>query len=372
MGSAAPISHHVPMRFLLGLFDEDEIVKLTRNCEVLLVPPEVPRRVRHDDEWAFCELAYDKLPESFNVDGSPYRWSRSARLWISTRKTRGYPWLPNSETSRVYIHATNGVESVRLDSLEAGEESAVVPGLRVKYKEQSKEVVFALVQWEGDNTPLKVLHDNADMWPPQPGVRPQPGVYYSPDMRGQGIDLQATKAGPVLFWYTFDDDENLDWFVSDPFAVGDTEARLYTKSGLGGEPHYVGSVRLLTHQGRTYMDWDTEPHGRGSVELTRLTDSQEGISGIWYNPERDGEGFTFRQIGDRVVGWFYTFDGGARQWYYLDGAGEDLTVYKAEGAFIRHNVGARFLTREGKATLQEEGDAMAFYWNDFQTRLVRL
>jgi hypothetical protein len=283
-----------------------------------------------------------------------------------------YPWLPNSETPRVYIHATNGVESVLLDSLEPGEDSRAVPSLRVGYIGQWGEAILVDVQWEGDNTPIKVLHDNIDIWPPQPGVLPQQGVYYNPNMRGQGIDLQATKAGPVLFWYTFDDDGNLDWYVSDPFGVGDTEARLYTKSGLGGEPEYVGSVRLLTHQGRTFMDWYTDPHGRGSVELTRLTESQEGISGVWYNPKRDGEGFTFRQIGDRVVGWFYTFDEGAREWYYFDGTRESLKVYEAEGAFIKHNVGEWFLAPCGKARLLDEGAALWFQWGDFETRLRRL
>jgi hypothetical protein len=120
------------------------------------------------------------------------------------------------------------------------------------------------------------------------------------------------------------------------------------------------------------MDWDTDTHGRGSVELTRLTDSQEGISGVWYNPNRNGEGFTFRQIDDRVVGWFYAFDDGMREWFYFDGTRESLKVYEAEGKFIKHNVGEWFLAPCGNARLLDDGAALWFQWEDFGTRLVRL
>lgn len=367
MGSAAPISNHVPHQFTFGLHLTDEVLRVTKNARFDVVPWEVPRRARRDDEWAYATIFNNhRFPESYERGGGKYLWLGSATIFVSTRKTKGYPWNIASKTPTLYIHILNGPESVLIDAIEVGESSKLIPGVTITHE----NTFTVVVEFEGDNTPVKDLSTGRgkEHWAPAPGSPPKQGVYWNPHMAGQGIDLQQGKRGPVMFWYTQTDDALPDWYVAD---IGDDGyGHLYTKYGLGEEPTYVGWVRLLEHEGVVHLDYHTDVHGKGSIEMQQLGEYVN--SGMYWNPARDGEGFTLREMDDgQIAGWFYTFEKGRRVWYHLYGAMDNLKVYLAITSFIKHNVGMPVLElMPDRAVLTSLEDfRLNFKWRDHDTNI---
>lgn len=382
MGSAAGISNHVPHQYVFGHFLNDRPITITKNCALNLVPWEVPVRARRDDEHAYAmiDVPAENLPESFNRDGSAYRWYRDAKVFISTRKTRGYPWnffnplLGGEPEPRVYIHVLNGLESVRLDSLAVGETSDVLPGVKVTHSNRSEDVSTVEVLFDKDNTEVKPLFDldQRGVWAPQPGVPPSADVYWNKYTLGQGIDLQQADGKKIMFWYTFTDSGRLDWYVAEIDDEGDGE--LYTVAkGLNSDRVEVGRVRLLEHDGRVHLDYSTYPHGKGSIELNARGNFTRGT--MYYNPDRDGEGFSLRSKDGEIIGWFYTFNGMEREWYHLRGPMHDVSVYRAEGKFIRHNLDLEYLQLlpEKAVFTNIGGGKLNFKWinNDTDIQVIK-
>lgn len=372
MGSSAPISNHAAHQYALELRDDDEVLRVTKNATVKVVPWEMPRRARHDDEHAFLEV--------YTGTRFPLPDQRPGRIFVSTRKMKGYPWKVAGNEPRVWVHYEDGLQSILLHTLALGQK-AKVDSATIEYFGQVNETAAVKITFDADNTPLKHLVERKkdDLpWSPAPGVLPPDGVYFNPMMNGQGLDLHVGQGKASLFWYAQTDSEEPDWHV----AVFDESnvADLFTWKGgtfadpKAGHPQTVGRVRLLRHGERTFLDYSTTVHGRGSVEMVSIGTGSDDRNGAYFNPTRNGEGFTLRWLSDdRVVGYWYTFtDNGRRRWYLLDGPPWALDVYAARGAFIRHNVGQSHLTPAGEAALEEDDGQYRFTFEDFSTVIQRL
>jgi hypothetical protein len=362
MGSSAPMSQHMPHMLACGLLDTDEGTTVRKNCRLTLVPWEVPKRSRYDEEYAFARIT-----------DAPYNFGLRGWAYVSVRKMRGYPWAyPQSEPS-VFLHVGNQVETWLVDRITLGETSTVFPGVRVKYLAQNGDSTDVEITFDADNTPVKDMTVMSQGFPPEPGVLPPSGIYGDPHTLGQGVDLQSSEKGTALFWYTFDDEAYRQWYVAQ-FEPGSTESDLYTVEGANfsdptaGERVKIGTVRFTEHQGQVHLDFDTSVHGRGSIPMEAVPGVKGHPAGAYYNPARNGEGFTLRFIGDRVVGYWYTYEPTVKKgtWFYLDGekaekATFDVKMYRARAPFNAHNVGEPFLFYEGTATLSPvDPDAFEF------------
>jgi len=180
----------------------------------------------------------------------------------------------------------------------------------------------------------------------------QPGIsstWYDPAHDGEGFVLELLPNHvAVLYWFTYDREGEQDWY----FAVGETRGRRVLfpelaslsggEFGPGFDPEnikkdIVGSA-AFTWSGcdSGFMDW-VIGDDMGRQELVRLTrvmglDCDEmkmpdtgietQLSGSWYDPTHDGEGYTLEVLenGQALVYWFSFDPEGNRRWFF--GVGE--------------------------------------------------
>ena len=187
------------------------------------------------------------------------------------------------------------------------------------------------------------------------------GSWYQPDRRGEGVVVhQLPDDQALLYWFTFDDQGNQRWllgtgrrheFGADWRALQQTRGRFGTGFSEDAEqvPHETRGGFRLDHLGdqtlmaeRSYIDatsnvcisiyppplscFGNAQSDRLSYErLTELagTTCESGhdfaeLSGAWFNPDRDGEGFLVEVLPDRrVVVYWFTYrpdDSGAQAW----------------------------------------------------------
>ncbi len=180
----------------------------------------------------------------------------------------------------------------------------------------------------------------------------QPGIsasWFDPEHDGEGFIIQVLEDNQaVMFWFTYDDEGNQDWYI----AVGEVRGNrllfpelLRFSGGVFGpafdpgqvSSEVVGSARFIwSGCAGGMMDWHIGAR-RGRQALTRLT-SVMGLecgaprgapvfrealySGAWFDPSHNGEGFVVEVLwgGDVVVYWFSYGPDGARRWFF--GVGE--------------------------------------------------
>lgn len=85
--------------------------------------------------------------------------------------------------------------------------------------------------------------------------------------------------------------------------------------------------------------------------------------GMWWNPNKDGEGFIFAQEGDRIIGYYYTYIGVDPTWFMLDLRREDDTVISGDVLVTRAKIdsepgdpGKITEERVGGCTISSRGD----------------
>lgn len=188
------------------------------------------------------------------------------------------------------------------------------------------------------------------------------GSWFNPDRNGEGLSLMLLDNGaPLVYWFTHISKGRQMWL----FKVGETDdPTLYFPRWLRTEGRFgegfgdaenpigvKGTLRLDHVQGDVlhgqylvnYMSPELEQGEIGfatptpmprrflwdHVRLSRLAGTtcenrldNQWISGAWYDPERNGEGFVVEVIEDGrgVVYWFtYTPDGEEQAWMMGDG-----------------------------------------------------
>ena len=199
----------------------------------------------------------------------------------------------------------------------------------------------------------------------------QPGhsaAWYDSQRNGEGFLLEMLDNNRVvLYWFTYDRAGEQDWYL----AVGEVNGRRIVFPELlrvsGGEfgtgfdnskivREVVGTAAFTWQDCSTaVMDWTLKPglsaNGMGRQQLTRLTglaglgcnDPGEApdpvvgpvpvtgpaaLSGAWYDPSHDGEGFVLEMLSDTsaLVFWF-SFDAqGQRRWFYNVGELQGETI----------------------------------------------
>lgn len=174
------------------------------------------------------------------------------------------------------------------------------------------------------------------------------GAWYDPARNGEGFLLENLPDGrSVLYWFTYDDAGGQDWYI----AVG-SQAGRHTRFtellrfsggefGPGFDPEkvvseVVGSARFhWSHCDSGAMEWQLGERG-GRQDLLRISrlagtacestgqgGGLSGLSGSWFDPAHDGEGFVFEALdnGDALVYWFSYDPAGHRRWFF--GLGKD-------------------------------------------------
>ena len=178
-------------------------------------------------------------------------------------------------------------------------------------------------------------------------------AWFDPAHDGEGfmLEILAGKRA-VLYWFTYNETGEQDWYISVGNVQGNRvlfDELVQTSGGVFG-PDFdpdkvtrkvVGSAAFSWSScDRGFMDWTLDPGGdeiqHGRLQLQRLSrlmgvdcgnrslppERPEGLlSGSWYDPEHDGEGYTLEVLVDgRVLLFWFTYGpDGKRRWFFNTG-----------------------------------------------------
>jgi hypothetical protein len=172
--------------------------------------------------------------------------------------------------------------------------------------------------------------------------------WYDPARNGEGYVLQILENNvAVMYWFTYDDAGKQDWYV----AAGSTQGNrivfpeIYSVSGGEFGPGFdpenvtrevVGSASFVwTSCDQGEINYQIGNHHE-HLQLARLTSlmgidcgqprlppipEEALLSGSWYDPTHDGEGYIVEVLSDgRVVMFWFSFDPeGNRRWFFNAG-----------------------------------------------------
>lgn len=171
------------------------------------------------------------------------------------------------------------------------------------------------------------------------------GAWFDPEHNGEGLLIEIISDDlAVVYWFTYDNEGNQRWHVGIGPIVGNTlllENLTAPTGGLFGENFDPESVErpesgsmAVRFNDCSSADLFHQVDGILNIQnLTRITsiaglpcDNAEtttslGISGSWFEPAHNGEGFIVEEIGNNqvIVYWFSYDEQGEQAWFF--GAG---------------------------------------------------
>jgi murein DD-endopeptidase MepM/ murein hydrolase activator NlpD len=212
--------------------------------------------------------------------------------------------------------------------------------LAVTYGGNTVEHVFYLNSGP-DPLPEAVVDNNA-----------YAGAWYDPTLDGEGYNIVTANGGTVAYFYGSDERDNRLWLISDlfpgPIRNGQpVEIDVYESTG-GTFATPVSSTRGLSAWGKVIFEFADCASGQATlqgVDGTKVSQivklagvagtnctpgdepSDAAMSGAWYDPTADGEGYNVIVTPAGTVLYFYGFKSdGLRLWLMSDLITEELDV----------------------------------------------
>jgi hypothetical protein len=304
MGKSSAITGLLaPNLVSLQLYDDRTRTKVDETCQLLLAPIELNVQALHHNEHQIVTV--------YSAGHSPY--------YLSLRKAKGWPYIYNrSRAERLFVHTKTGEgKTILMDEMRPGDTALQLNNTKIEYLEYS-----------GETARVNIIINPSDPiieqdWPtgfPAPVNSAQTaehhtGLWYDPDFTGQGFDVQVRDGRMSLIWYTFNEGESSRRFY---IASGDIDHTLELYTTVGGT--FADPIdRITAKAGECRMDflnersavfhYNMEEFGRGAIELELLAPSQHPDNGLWYQPDRAGEGFSiqFQDAGARCSAYWYTY-----------------------------------------------------------------
>jgi hypothetical protein len=169
-------------------------------------------------------------------------------------------------------------------------------------------------------------------------------AWYDPARDGEGFMLEILPGNrAVMYWFTYDSEGEQDWYI----AVGDVDGNrvlfpelLQISGGVFG-PDFDPDAITETVVGSASFIWSGCDTGtmkwqmgtrRGRMQLARLSTimgiecgdvlppalEEARLSGSWYDPTHNGEGYTLEVLIDQrvLVYWFGFGPDGHRRWFF--------------------------------------------------------
>jgi len=202
-------------------------------------------------------------------------------------------------------------------------------------------------------------------------------LWFDPERSGEGLVLEMLSEDHALvYWYTYDDQGNQRWLQGIGAVASDEQgefldvSELYiTRGGRFGSDFDPDEVEIEI-VGEAVMRFSDCNHGSFSysafdqsqvIEIQRLTKTMAagcapihgvpgepirdyaGQSGTWFDPARDGEGFSMHWLSrdEALVTWYTYDDEGNQRWMVGNGLFVDG---KIEFSMIHTTQGGRFGT----------------------------
>lgn len=181
------------------------------------------------------------------------------------------------------------------------------------------------------------------------------GLYFDPDLDGEGYNFVTTPAGTIIYFYGNDQHGNRLWLISDLILgdfgeIGPIEVTMYESTG-GSFASPVPSARGLSIWGTLLLEFDdcnsavallVGEDGNKLSLLVKLAGvagtacTSGGVtpdspwSGLWYDTSDEGEGYNLVIAPNGAILYFYGFKaGGDRLWLISDLLASELQVGQA-------------------------------------------
>ena len=319
-----------PQMVRLNMDTPKERLVVETTQQVLICPIELPWHSQHENEFQHIILRKAGFDD----------------IYLSLRKTKGWVYMPPANTARrlyAHIFQRNGMNKRIAPDMFPHYDPWVLPnGMTVIYHEYADETARVSILVNPDDP----VPDDLEMpvgFPasiPSAVVTPEHnGSWYNADFDGQGFDIHIHGDQMVLYWYTAG---GRFYYASAP--AGTEAFTLYTTTGGTWDnpskytPVIAGTGKLeFFDLGRGVFHYHTEEHGRGAIEITPVRLTTQPMNGVYYQPDKDGSGFTFQFFdNEQVSAFWYTYDNdGNQKWYtcqgLLDGNVAELDIYEVLG-----------------------------------------
>lgn len=345
MGSGTRVAGFNSVDMLnLDLPSDREIKRVTKTEQILICPIEMPKHGMHENEYQHIIIGSGREPYN-----------------LSLRKGKGveYPCGERYE-DKLYVHQDKKDEhSIRiLGDIRPGGSKQIKSSIKVTYHEYKNETARVSIIFGDDPLPADIpMPEGFPKNIPSVVLEPKhSGAWFDPERNGQGFDIHIKEDRMVFYWYTFNYKQNSRRFYTATCSVGEglEEFDIYTtEDGTWIDPTLHTTKKV--GRGQLYFfddthgvfNFDTEEHGRGSVEIVPVALATDNLNnGSYYQKSRNGEGFTIQFFDDICVVYWYSYGpkmfGSAygnytgnmtQRWYVCSGTKDsegtyNLTVYE--------------------------------------------
>jgi hypothetical protein len=171
------------------------------------------------------------------------------------------------------------------------------------------------------------------------------GLWYDPEHDGEGFVVEILEDEQALvYWFTYHEDGRQRWFIGVGEVQGNRiviEQLMDTRGGRFGEDFDPADVEVqqrgslsisFSSCSEAMVNYSIDKNG-GHMPLKRLTgvhghacgstDAAPAldISGSWYDPSHDGEGFIIQQYsGTEAIAFYFSYDSSGKQaWMFNTG-----------------------------------------------------
>lgn len=333
MGSSAVVRGlNSPNRINLKLEDDREIYDIDHTQQVLLAPVELSKHSLHPNQYQHVRIKINR--EQYHLS-------------MRKMKDRGGFYYNGAAPELVYLHEHNVREKSfrEMPDLKPGDEVELTIGAKIKYLEYTDECARLAVYYNKNDPAPPHIEMPTGLSPATVFTPPEEilhnGLWFNGWFDGQGFDIHIRNGKLILYWYTFDqEDDGRRYYIGtadlDGWRSQVPEFELYTtKGGTWEDPTKHESVLAGTAQ-VTFLEhhialfkYYTEEHGHGSIELQMAAPSLAAASGVYYDPKRNGEGYSiqFFPENDSLVAYLYSYGPrGDQRWYWIHGFRKETTL----------------------------------------------
>jgi len=283
---------------------------VSKNQQALIAPLE-----RHTNSLRSGERKILLIPDA---DNFTHLYTVSARI------DRAHPRAIKRAKDRLYIHKKVGSESTLIATIMPDDFYELTDRRGILYCTVSNlgnkdGTIKAAVKFLEDSSAVEEINFQTGFPAATTDYSPNKehnGTWYNPFHTSQGLDFRVKGDNVAFIWYTFEESGDRKVYVTEGVPLGQLKEGVNLYRATNGTFENPGESKLELEgtaqfynlgTGNAVLNFNTIDEGINSIELTHLSKSFHPRDGWFYDPQRNGEGFSIHHIPGAVVVYWYTF-----------------------------------------------------------------